>query len=96
MILLRGVRLIRNQETNLGDFCADAYLYAAKKAGIDADIALLNGGGIRAELLSGSITYGDILSVFSLRNVYLLLRQQEHRYDALEKRSICTGRKWRI
>jgi 2',3'-cyclic-nucleotide 2'-phosphodiesterase (5'-nucleotidase family) len=80
-----GVRLIRNQETNLGDFCADAYLYAAKKAGIDADIALVNGGGIRAELLSGSITYGDILSVFPYGNVLSVIKATGTQIrDALE------------
>ena len=36
-----GKRLIRNQETNLGDLCADAY-----RTVLGADIAFVNGGGI--------------------------------------------------
>ena len=58
-----GMRLIRNRETNLGDFCADAY-----RAVSGADIALVNGGGIRADISAGEITYGDILSVHPYGN----------------------------
>ena len=58
-----GVRLVRNRETNLGDFCADAY-----RAVSGADIALVNGGGIRADIPAGEITYGDILSVHPYGN----------------------------
>ena len=62
-----GIRLIRNRETNLGDFCADAY-----RAVSGADVALVNGGGIRADLQAGEITYGDILAVhpFSSKKCY--------------------------
>ncbi len=58
-----GNRLIRKQETNLGDFCADAY-----RVVLDADIGLQNGGGIRADFASGEITFNDILSVFPFNN----------------------------
>ncbi|MEG1902534.1 MAG: bifunctional UDP-sugar hydrolase/5'-nucleotidase [Clostridium sp.] len=58
-----GARIIRNAETNLGNLCADAYRAAGK-----TDIALVNGGGIRADLPAGDITYGDILSVFPYGN----------------------------
>lgn len=51
-----GERIIRNRETNLGDFCADAY-----RAVLNADIGMVNGGGIRAALKPGEITYGDLL-----------------------------------
>lgn len=57
------VRLIRNAETNLGDLCADAYRYVT-----GADIAVINGGGIRDDILAGDITYGDILSVHPYGN----------------------------
>ncbi|MEM1483435.1 bifunctional UDP-sugar hydrolase/5'-nucleotidase [Oscillospiraceae bacterium PP1C4] len=58
-----GVRIVRNAETNLGDLCADAIRAAA-----DTDIAVMNGGGIRAGLKAGEITYGDVLSVFPFGN----------------------------
>lgn len=47
-------RMVRSQETNLGDLCADAYRWA-----LDADIGLVNGGGIRADIAAGDITYGQ-------------------------------------
>ena len=58
-----GTRLIRSQETNLGDLCADAYRWA-----LDADIGLINGGGIRADIPAGDITYGQIISVHPFNN----------------------------
>lgn len=51
-------RLIRKQETNLGDFVTDAF-----RAGLEADIAFSNGGNIRADLPEGEITYLDIMNV---------------------------------
>lgn len=53
-----SVRLVRMQETNLGDFCADAY-----RAITGADVAISNGGGIRANIAKGELTYGMFISV---------------------------------
>lgn len=58
-----GVRLVRNRETAIGNFCADAYRYVS-----GADIALVNGGGIRADLPQGDITYGDLFEVHPFGN----------------------------
>ncbi len=58
-----GTRLVRNRETTIGDLCADAY-----RAISGADIALVNGGGIRADLPQGDITYADILSIHPYGN----------------------------
>ncbi len=78
-----GVRLIRNRETNLGDFCADAY-----RAVSGADIALVNGGGIRANLPAGEITYGDILGVHPYGNFLCVVRATgQEILDALEMAS---------
>ena len=60
----KPVRIIRNTETNLGDLCADAYL---DQSG-DADIALVNGGGIRVAINKGDITLNDILKVHPFGN----------------------------
>ncbi|MBR4331830.1 MAG: bifunctional metallophosphatase/5'-nucleotidase [Clostridia bacterium] len=60
----KPVRIIRNTETNLGDLCADAYL---DQSG-DADIALVNGGGIRVSINKGDITLTDILKVHPFGN----------------------------
>lgn len=57
------VRIIRNAETNLGDLCADAYRDQGQ-----ADIAFVNGGGIREQIPAGDITLGQILSVHPFGN----------------------------
>ena len=56
-------RIVRVAETNLGDLCADAY-----KAMSGADVAFVNGGGIRTSIKAGDITYGDIISVHPFGN----------------------------
>ena len=60
----KSIRVIRNAETNLGDLCADAYLDQSS----GADIALVNGGGIRVEIKKGDITLNDILKVHPFGN----------------------------
>lgn len=50
-----GERRIRNGETNLGDLAADAY-----RVVMGADIGMVNGGGIRADIESGDVTCEDI------------------------------------
>ncbi len=84
-----GMRLIRNRETNLGDFCADAY-----RAVSGADIALVNGGGIRADISAGEITYGDILSVHPYGNSLCVAKATgQEILDALEMASrFCLSR----
>lgn len=59
-----GERLIRYRETNLGDLAADAY-----RSLLGTDIALVNGGGIRAGINAGNITYNDIISVHPFGNM---------------------------
>lgn len=53
----KPVRLIQNTQTNLGDLCADAYLDHFE----DADVAIVNGSGIRSDIPSGAITMNDIM-----------------------------------
>ena len=59
------VKTILNAETNLGDLCADAFL---EQAG-DADIAFINGGGIRSPIARGDLTPNDFLMVHPFGNV---------------------------
>ena len=53
-----GKRLVRKRETNLGDFCADA-----ARIFTGADIALINGGGIRADIMQGDVLFNDLYNV---------------------------------
>ena len=53
-----GKRIVRKQETNIGDFCADAF-----RTFTGADIALVNGGGIRKDIKKGEIVFNDLYNV---------------------------------
>ena len=73
-------RLIRSQETNLGDLCADAY-----KNVLGADIAFVNGGGIRTSIAKGDITYGQIIAVHPFGNMACVVEATGQQIlDALE------------
>lgn len=72
-VMLDGARDpgVRTQETNLGDFAADAILWFARKnAGGDdkVDVALTNGGGIRASIEVGEISMKTMNTVFPFGN----------------------------
>lgn len=56
---------VRTKETNIGNFIADAYRQAA-----EADVALVNGGSIRADLMygPGPLTIRDVLSMLPFNN----------------------------
>ena len=74
------IRIIRNAETNLGDLCADAYLDQT-----GADVAIVNGGGIRVSIKAGDITLNDILKVHPYGNqIYVLEVTGQQILDALE------------
>lgn len=75
-----GKRMVRNNETNLGDLCADAYRQV-----LGADIAFVNGGGIRADIPAGDITYGQIISVHPYGNMACVIEATGQQIlDALE------------
>ena len=75
-----GNRLIRNQETNLGNLCADAY-----RTVLGADIAFVNGGGIRADIPAGDITYGQVIAVHPFGNTACVVEATGQEIaDALE------------
>ena len=59
-----GKRLVRNAETALGDLAADAY-----RIMMDADIGIMNGGGLRAAIPEGDITLGTLFKVFPCGNL---------------------------
>lgn len=75
-----GLRAVRKAETNLGDLCADASRYM-----MGADIGFMNGGGIRAGIEAGDITYEDALSVFPYGNMICMVEISGQKIkDALE------------
>lgn len=75
-----GNRLVRSEETNLGDLCADAY-----RTMLGADIAFVNGGGVRVAIPKGNITYGQIIAVHPFGNSACLVEATGQQIlDALE------------
>ena len=67
-VYLDGVREnVRTKETNLGNLSADA-----ARAATGADIAFVNGGGIREDIPVGDITKGKIAAIFPFGNTIKL------------------------
>lgn len=63
-VLLEGVReKVRTGETNLGDLLADAMIDVS-----GADVAITNGGGIRASIPAGNITMEQVITSFPFTN----------------------------
>ena len=59
-----GERRVRSQETNMGDFVADAF-----RAVLNTDISLVNGGSLRNTIKKGVFTYQDVLTAFPFGNM---------------------------
>lgn len=75
-----AIRIIRNAETNLGNLCSDAY---RDQSG--ADVAFVNGGGIRVSIDAGEITLNDILKVHPFGNAMCVVEATGQQIlDALE------------
>ncbi|MDV6374506.1 bifunctional metallophosphatase/5'-nucleotidase [Deinococcus arenicola] len=69
---LNGSReVVRKSESGMANVLADASLAAAKQAG--ADLALVNGGGVRASIDAGPITFDEAIAVQPFGNSLSLL-----------------------
>ena len=89
-----GSRLVRSQETNTGDFAADALYYLFDNMGLDVDAAIMNGGGVRNKAVTGELSYLTAKSIHSFGNVACLQTiTGQQLLDALEwgARSAGTG-----
>lgn len=67
-----GTRLVRSQETNTGDFAADALYYLFDSMDMDVDVAIMNGGGVRNTAITGDISYQTCKSIHTFGNVACL------------------------
>ena len=69
-----GKRRIRSAETNLGDFVADGiYTYFNEVEKLHGDVAIMNGGGIRADVPAGDWTFKTCKQVSPFGNVACLM-----------------------
>lgn len=95
---LEGTKqIVRSQETNLGDFTADAYLYTAQKyadeheLGVNVDCAISNGGGIRVSVEPGDISMDTLVTIFPFgNNVCLVTITGKQLLEVLEASTFCT------
>ena len=74
---------LRTKETNLGDFIADAM-----RVRLDADVAVVNGGGVRTDRIipAGALTRRDVLGMLPFTNVVMKLAVSGARVrEALEQ-----------
>lgn len=75
-----GERIVRNAETNAGDFCADACRFVT-----GAEVAIVNGGGVRCDVPEGDLTYGDIIGLHPFANTISVVEVSGQQVlDALE------------
>lgn len=59
-----GNKPVRRQEMPIGNLCADAFRQV-----LNADVAMLNGGGIRGNLRRGEVTHNNLLSILPFGNM---------------------------
>ena len=81
-----GKRRIRMAETNLGDFVADGiYTYFNEIEELHCDLAIMNGGGIRADVPAGAWSFKTCKTVSPFGNVACLMSVTGRQIqDALE------------
>ena len=74
------VRIVRSMETNMADLVTDSIRYET-----NAEIALLNAGGVRDNIRKGDITYGSVISVLPFNNQLCIAKVTGQQIlDALE------------
>jgi 5'-nucleotidase len=87
---------VRNAETNLGNLVADALRFVA-----GADVAMQNGGGVRASVAAGNVSVGDTFNVLPFTNLVVgaatmtadqLRAVLEHGFAASSPTGVAQGR----
>jgi 2',3'-cyclic-nucleotide 2'-phosphodiesterase (5'-nucleotidase family) len=81
--VLRALPHDRKQETALGNLLADLM-----RAARPSDVAMINGGGMRAALPAGKLTYGRLYETFPFDNAFASLRLPASEFRRLLGRSL--------
>ncbi len=81
-----GTRIVRIKGTNMADFNADAFYYVMNEVeGLQCDVAITNGGGVRSEIAPGDWSYTTLKTVNPFGNVLCLMEiTGQQLLDALE------------
>jgi 5'-nucleotidase len=69
---VRAIDHDRFRESPLGNLVTDAFRQAT-----GADVVFINGGGIRAPLEAGNITYGDVFRTLPFENWIIVLKERD-------------------
>ncbi|MFZ2912739.1 MAG: bifunctional UDP-sugar hydrolase/5'-nucleotidase [Rectinemataceae bacterium] len=78
-VMLEGTReIVRTQPSNLGTLIANGMIYAT-----GADVALMNGGGIRTSIPAGDITKNHIFTVMPFGNYIQTAKIKGAEFDAI-------------
>jgi 2',3'-cyclic-nucleotide 2'-phosphodiesterase (5'-nucleotidase family) len=85
--VLRPLPHRRGEETALGNLFADRM----RQARPDSDVAVLNGGGMRAGLPAGPLTYRSLYESFPFDNGFASLRMQARQLRSLLARGLALG-----
>jgi lantibiotic leader peptide-processing serine protease len=87
LINVGGQQICRLGECLIGNLVADAMLWMANQAepGVGYQIAFQNGGGLRAPILAGPVTMGDVLETLPFGNAIATFELQgQYVKEALE------------
>jgi 5'-nucleotidase len=82
-----------DREQTAGDFIADAQLFATRSAG--AEVAFINQGGVRADLIpaaDGSVTYGQIFSMQPFGNTLVVKTLSGAQLKTLLEQQFASGK----
>lgn len=82
--VVRAMPHDRAHETALGNLLAD--LMRAQRS--SADVAMINGGGMRAGLPAGALSYGQLYEAFPFDNAFAFARLPAGKFKALLARSL--------
>ena len=67
-ITVGGARICRIGECLMGDLVADAMLWKVNEVEGDYQIAFQNGGGLRAPIMAGAVSMGDVIETLPFGN----------------------------
>ena len=73
----------KQPESNLSNLVADLTLETAVAKGVDADMCLLNFGGLRTSLPKGDITVGKIYELMPFENEIVAVTISAKQFDSL-------------
>jgi 2',3'-cyclic-nucleotide 2'-phosphodiesterase (5'-nucleotidase family) len=75
VIAVVKTELVKKQpESTMGNWCTDAMLWGIEKAGLHADFALMNYGGMRIPVITpGPLTMGELFELSPFDNALMIV-----------------------